>query len=75
MLWIDTYHIIRAKILEHLHLCSVGMWPSKMTLDEEMMYKKSLYSQPQVNQHPPAHHEGWMVSGQATVFCWVTVPS
>jgi hypothetical protein len=27
-----------------------------------------------VNQHPPAHHEGWMVSGQETVFCWVPVP-
>jgi hypothetical protein len=22
----------------------------------------------------PAHHEGWMVSGQETVFCWVPVP-
>jgi hypothetical protein len=21
----------------------------------------------------PAHHEGWMVSGQETVFCWVLV--
>jgi hypothetical protein len=27
-----------------------------------------------VNQHPPAHHEGWMISGQETVFCWVPVP-
>ncbi len=27
-----------------------------------------------MNQHPPAHHEGWMVSGQETVFCWVPVP-
>jgi hypothetical protein len=27
-----------------------------------------------VNQHPPAHHEGWMVSGQETDFCWVPVP-
>ncbi len=26
-----------------------------------------------VNQHPQAHHEGWMVSGQETVFCWVLV--
>ncbi len=26
---------------------------------------------PTVNQHPPAHHEGWMVSGQETVLCWV----
>jgi len=24
---------------------------------------------------PPVHHdEGWMVSGQETVFCWVPVP-
>ncbi len=27
-----------------------------------------------VKQHPPAHREGWMVSGQETVFCWVPVP-
>jgi hypothetical protein len=27
-----------------------------------------------VNQHPPAHHEGWMISGQETVFCWIPVP-
>jgi len=26
-----------------------------------------------VNQHPPAHHEGWMGSGQETIFCWVPV--
>jgi hypothetical protein len=26
------------------------------------------------NQHPPACHEGWMVSDQETVFCWVSVP-
>jgi len=25
-------------------------------------------------QHPPAHQVGWMVSGQETVFCWVSVP-
>jgi hypothetical protein len=27
-----------------------------------------------VNQQPPAHHEGWMVTGQETVFCWISVP-
>jgi hypothetical protein len=27
-----------------------------------------------MNQHPPAHHEGWMISDQETVFCWVSVP-
>jgi len=27
-----------------------------------------------VNQHAPAQGEGWMVSGQETVFCWVPVP-
>jgi len=26
-----------------------------------------------VNQHPPVHHEGWMVSGQEIVFCWFPV--
>jgi hypothetical protein len=24
--------------------------------------------------NPPAHHEGWMLSGQETVFCWAPVP-
>jgi hypothetical protein len=28
---------------------------------------------PTVNQHTPVHHEGGMVSGQGTVFCWVPV--
>jgi len=27
-----------------------------------------------VNQHSPVHHEGWMVNGLETVFCWVPVP-
>jgi len=28
-----------------------------------------------MKQHSPVHHdEGWMVSGQETVFCWVPVP-
>jgi hypothetical protein len=27
-----------------------------------------------VNQHPPTHHEGWMISGQETIFCGVPVP-
>jgi len=26
-----------------------------------------------VNQHPPALHDGWMISGQKTIFCWVPV--
>jgi len=26
-----------------------------------------------VNQRPPAHREGWMISGQETVFCWIPV--
>ncbi len=26
-----------------------------------------------VNQHPPAHLEGWMVGDQETVFCWVPI--
>jgi len=28
-----------------------------------------------VNQHPPVHHEGWMVSAQDIILCWVRVPS
>jgi hypothetical protein len=27
-----------------------------------------------VNQHPPAHHEGWMINGEKAVFCWVPGP-
>jgi hypothetical protein len=27
-----------------------------------------------VNKHAPAHHEGWLVSGYITVFCWVPIP-
>jgi hypothetical protein len=27
-----------------------------------------------VNQHPLAHHKGWMVSGEETIFCWLPVP-
>jgi hypothetical protein len=27
-----------------------------------------------MNQHPPVHLEGWMVSGQETVFFWIPVP-
>ncbi len=27
-----------------------------------------------VYQHPPAHREGWMISGQETVFGWIPVP-
>jgi hypothetical protein len=25
-------------------------------------------------QHPTVHHEGWMISGEETVFCWFWVP-
>jgi hypothetical protein len=32
------------------------------------------FSWASVNQHQPVHQEGWMVSGQETVFCWVPVP-
>jgi hypothetical protein len=27
-----------------------------------------------VNQHLPAHHEGWMVNGEETVFCRIPGP-
>ncbi len=26
-----------------------------------------------VNQHPQAHDEGWMLSGEETIFCWIPV--
>ncbi len=28
---------------------------------------------PRVNKQPPAHHEGWMVGGQETLFHWIPV--
>jgi len=27
-----------------------------------------------VNQHPPVHHEEWMISGKETIFYQVPVP-
>jgi hypothetical protein len=27
-----------------------------------------------VNQHPPVHHQGWMICDQETVFCRLPVP-
>jgi len=27
-----------------------------------------------VNQHPPVHHQGWMICDLETFFCWVPVP-
>ncbi len=32
------------------------------------------FSRAVVNQHPPVHHQGWMICDQETVFCWVPVP-
>jgi hypothetical protein len=36
--------------------------------------KESENNGARMNQHPPVHQEGWMVSGQETVFFWVPVP-
>jgi len=27
-----------------------------------------------MNQHPPMHHEGWMINSQETDFVWVPAP-
>jgi hypothetical protein len=35
--------------------------------------RKKVWKYATVNQHQPAHHEGWRISGQETVFCWVPV--
>jgi hypothetical protein len=29
---------------------------------------------PAVKQHPPVHHQGWMICDQETDICWVPVP-
>jgi len=29
---------------------------------------------PEWSSSPPVYHEGWMISDQETIFCWVSVP-
>jgi hypothetical protein len=46
----------------------------KSRYHRESAYDEKEWSKECRNQHPPMHHEGWTVSGQKTVFCWVPVP-
>jgi len=39
-----------------------------------MALSNNLFDSPTVNQNLLVHHEGWMVSGQPTVFCWLPAP-
>ncbi len=65
-----------------LPLCKAGAEPGfitqgkiSYTFHQQVAVVGSHSSSPQVsmqrakvNQHPPAHHEGWMVNGEETVF-------
>jgi len=44
------------------------------TFKSALKHFQVYYYRDTVNGHAPAHHEGWMVSGQETIFCWVPVP-
>ncbi len=39
----------------------------------EGFFLKKLPRMRRVNQHPQAHNEGWMLSRQETIFCWIPV--
>jgi hypothetical protein len=47
--------------------------PASSRFQRERMPKTVLTEGGRVNQQPPALHEGWMVSGQETLFYWVPV--
>jgi hypothetical protein len=48
-------------------------WSVKLWIAYGYIHIQSIcFSLPE-NQDPLVHHEGWMVSGQETVFCWVPV--
>jgi hypothetical protein len=55
-----------------LHCLPYNFASSISSVWSSTTYKKSLATMNQ--QHPPVQHEGWMVSSQETVFCWVPVP-
>jgi len=43
-------------------------------IKDKMVDRWNIILSAAVNQQPPVHHEGWMVSDQETIFCWVRVP-
>jgi hypothetical protein len=55
-----------------LHCLPYNFASSISSVWSSTTYKKSPATVNQ--QHPPVQHEGWMVSRQETVFCWVPVP-
>jgi hypothetical protein len=46
-------------------------FPQDKSTDLILCMRNGAAGRATVNQHPPVHHEGWMVSGQETCFCWV----
>jgi hypothetical protein len=48
--------------------------PLNSPLQESKSFRGQFKRPATVKQHPPAHHEGWMVSGQETAFCWIPAP-
>ncbi len=63
-----THFIFKKIYSEKRLLSSIN---GKSVLQQKTFIKKK---EPTMNQHPPARNEGWMVSGQETVFCWVPAP-
>jgi hypothetical protein len=52
--------------------CQAEAAPTLVTSHSWVRQRKAATAMNQ--QHPPAHREGWMISGQETVFCWIPVP-
>jgi len=56
-----TKYLLPTKRKHHTTSNQIGLWGTHYTLTAT------------VNQHPPGHHEGWMLNGLKTVFCCVSV--
>jgi hypothetical protein len=55
-----------------LSLPKVGVF-AKVLATIELKGTQPIFSAT-INQYPPVHYEGWMVSGHRTIICWVPVP-
>jgi hypothetical protein len=66
--WVETWFKPCGRTMRVLHRA-----PNWHPQSSQRVFR-SILPTATVNQHPPVHHEGWMVSVQETVFCWVPVP-
>ncbi len=58
--------------------CALWWGKCRVRIENRVLLRMRAYwtkGQPWVSlsQHSPVQHEGWMISGQETVFCWVLV--